>query len=296
MRIPFDTLIGALKMGASSLHEGAAPVRVAVLVDAGASRQQAEWLRGALVPQTVSALVRVAAIRDANPEIKPDTDLAIVLAGTSGMLEDAVRSVLVAGVPCVVVAESSVEAPFACGDAPMLGLVASQDRTSLLQGLAHWVVARSDKRTAFAAAFPFMRVAAASRAVRSASLTNLATGALVFVPGADFPAMTLVQAGMLLELASIFGKPMRPERAYELAVVGCCALALRGAARAASRALPRWSLAIKALVGGAGTLGIGRALCAFYERDFDYSRLNEVVGGAFSRVRDLTSSVPTPTV
>lgn len=296
MRIPLDTLFGAVKMGASSLREGAAPVHVAVLVDAGASRQQAAWLREALVPQTVTALVRVAALDDGDPEIKPDTDLAIVLAGNSGRLEAAVRSVLIAGVPCVVVAESAVAAPFACGDAPMLGLVASQDRTAMLQGIARWVVARSDKRTAFAAAFPFMRIAAAARAVRSASFTNMATGALAFVPGADFPAMTLVQAGMLLELASIFGKPIRPERAYELAALGCCALAFRAAARAACGALPRWSFAIKALVAGAGTLGAGRALCAFYERDFDYAPLNEFIGGAFARIRDIVVPDPVPTV
>lgn len=290
MRIPFDTLFGAARMGASTLRESAVPVRVAVLVDAGASREQAEWIRDALVPQTVTALVRVAAIGEGPVELKPDTDLAVVLAGGSPRLEGAVRSALMAGVPCVVVAESAVEAPFACGDSPMLGLVAAQDRTRMLEGIAHWVVARSEKRCALAAAFPFMRVAAAVRATRSAALANAATGALVFMPGADFPAMTLVQVGMLLELAAIFGKPLGPERGYELALLMAGALGMRAAARAACRARPRWSFAIKALVGGAGTYGVGCALRALYERDPDYSRINSAVRAAASRVRDLAGA------
>lgn len=36
---------------------------------------------------------------------------------------------------------------------------------------------------------------------------------------------------------------------------------------------------------------MGRALVSLYERDVDYSRANEVVTAAFSRVRDLVTTV-----
>ncbi|MDQ9749098.1 hypothetical protein RFZ03_00160, partial [Acinetobacter baumannii] len=65
----------------------------------------------------------------------------------------------------------------------------------------------------------FIRLAAANRVIASAAVGNAATGALFFIPGADFPVMTIAQMGMMLQLAAIFGKPMRPERGYEAAAV-----------------------------------------------------------------------------
>lgn len=41
------------------------------------------------------------------------------------------------------------------------------------------------------------------------------------------------------------------------------------------------------MVGGLGTYGIGRALCILYERDVDYSRLNDAVSGAVGRMKGL---------
>ena len=116
---------------------------------------------------------------------------------------------------------------------------------------------RTDKDTAFAANFAFMRIAAAMRVVRSATMANLATGALFFVPGADFPVMTMTQLGMMLKLAGVFGKPMRAERAYEAAMVLAGALALRAGARAVARRIGRPGVVFKALVAGAGTVRHG---------------------------------------
>lgn len=65
----------------------------------------------------------------------------------------------------------------------MLGVVAATDKTYLLETLARWILDRTDKETAFAANFAFMRIAAANRIITSCALTNMATGALVFLPG-----------------------------------------------------------------------------------------------------------------
>ena len=77
----------------------------------------------------------------------------------------------------------------------MLGVVAATDKTYLLETLARWILDRTDKETAFAANFAFMRIAAANRIITSCALTNMATGALVFLPGADYPVMALAQVG-----------------------------------------------------------------------------------------------------
>lgn len=285
MRIPIGRLADALKMGVSTLRDSDEPVRVAVFVDRTASPDIVAAVRDALVPQTTSALVRVAALDSTAPEVKPDTDVALVLSCGSDLLEDAVRGIVVAGAPTVVLAESSVEVPFIEHDTPMLGLIASTDRTGLLESLARWILDRTDKATAFAANFGFMRTAAANRTVASCALTNMATGALVFIPGADYPVMTAAQLGMMLELASIYGKPLHVERAYEAAGVAAAGLALRRAARALAPRSGRLGFAVKALVAAGGTAAMGRVLMEVYERDVDYSRVNAAVGTAASAVR-----------
>lgn len=117
----------------------------------------------------------------------------------------------------------------------MLGLIAASDATHLLSSLARWILDRTDKDTAFAANFAFMRIAAAMRVVRSATMANLATGALFFMPGADFPVMTMTQLGMMLKLAGVFGKPMRSSARTRPPWCSPARSALRAGARAVAR-------------------------------------------------------------
>ena len=75
-----------------------------------------------------------------------------------------------------------------------------------------------------------MRSAVTNEIVRSAAVTNAVTGALMFIPGANYPVMTVAQAGMALRLASIHGYKIAPERVYEVAGVAVAGLVFRGAA------------------------------------------------------------------
>ena len=217
--------------------------------------------------------------------------MAIVLSCGSAELQEAVQQVVVAGAPTVVLAESSVEVPFIESDTRMLGLIASTEKVNLLESLARWILDRTEKETAFAANFPFMRIAAANRVITQSTFANLATGALVFIPGADYPVMAAAQVGMAIELASIFGKPMRLERGYEIAGVLGTGLVLRSLTRVACKGAGKWSFAVKALVAAGGTFAMGRALCALYERDVDYSRANDAVTSAVSLAREAVSKV-----
>jgi len=285
MKIPVDKLTRAFKMGASVKKDSDTPVRVSVYLDSSASRFLAETVRDAFVPQTTSGIVRVERLGEERIAPKTDTDVVLVL------LESAVQELVIAGAPVCVLAESAVEVPFIEESTPMLGVVAATDKTYLLETLARWILDRTDKETAFAANFAFMRIAAANRIITSCALTNMATGALVFLPGADYPVMALAQVGMLFELAAVFGRGIKPERGYEVAGVLAGGLVIRAVTRALVKQTPHIGFAVKALTAAAGTYGMGRALVSLYERDVDYSRANEVVTATFSRVRDLVTTV-----
>ena len=264
MRIHLDSLGGAVKAGVAAKRETDAPVRVAVYVDDSASRAIVECVRDAFVPRTTSALVRVERL-SASPAVpRTDTDVVLVLSCGSELLEGAVHELVVAGAPVVVIAESSVEVPFIQSDTPLLGLIAD---------------------VAFASNFPFMRIAAANRAITSAAIANMATGALAFVPGADFPVMALTEVGMVLKMSSMFGYKLEPERGYEIAAVLAAGLALRGIARVACRSAGRASFIVKAAIAAAGTYGMGRVLASAYERGIDYGPVNERLGELGRRAR-----------
>lgn len=290
MRIPINKLADALKMGVTAIKDTDEPVRVSVFVDSSATPFLIETIRDAFVPQTTAALVRVQPL-SGELSVKADTDISIVITCGSDDLQAAVQQIVVAGAPCAVVCESSVEAPFIVHDTPMLGLIASTNKTHLLETLARWILDRTDKDTAFAANFPFMRIAAAMRSITSCALTNMATGALAFIPGSDFPVMALAQLGMMFDLAGMFGKPIAPERGYEAAGILAGGLACRAFARAATRQVPRMGFVVKALVGAAGTVAMGRALMALYEHDIDYTPANDAVKRAAAGMKGVVGGV-----
>ena len=232
MKIPVDKLTRAFKMGASVKKDSDTPVRVSVYLDSSASRFLAETVRDAFVPQTTSGIVRVERLGEERIAPKTDTDVVLVLSCGSDRLESAVQELVIAGAPVCVLAESAVEVPFIEESTPVLGVVAATDKTYLLETLARWILDRTEKETAFAANFAFMRIAAANRIITSCALTNMATGALVFLPGADYPVMALAQVGMLFELAAVFGRGIKPERGYEVAGVLAGGLVIRAVTRA----------------------------------------------------------------
>ncbi|MBE6469484.1 MAG: hypothetical protein E7001_05950 [Coriobacteriaceae bacterium] len=291
MRIPFDAIAGALKVLPSAKKDVDVPVRVGVFVDAGAPASLIELVRTAFVPQATSGLVRVERIGEAPIHVKADTDLAIVIAGGSERLRGAVQEVVVGGAPTVVLAEEAAQAPFITEDTPVLGLVAGTDAERLRDDLARWIMARVDKQQAFAANFPILRTAAAAGVIRQAALGNALTGALVIIPGADFPVMTLAQLGMMAQLALIYGKPVHPERGYEAAGVVLAGLAVRALARRVAQQAGPAAFAVKAVAGGAGTYAMGLALTELYRRDVDYAPVNGAVASAVRTARDAFAGI-----
>jgi uncharacterized protein (DUF697 family) len=112
---------------------------------------------------------------------------------------------------------------------------------------------------------PAVRDAVVRRLVQRAARQNAAVGAVVWVPGADMPVMTLNQVRMVLQIGAAYGEDVGPQRAPEvLAVVGA-GLGLRTAAREALGFVPVAGWALKGVLGYAGTLALGRAAVKYYE-------------------------------
>ncbi|QWT17059.1 hypothetical protein KPC83_04210 [Collinsella sp. zg1085] len=286
MGFPLNSLTKLIKLGFSAKKEADSSVRISVVVDTSADEALVQCMRRILVPETISGLVRVERLRS-DISLKTDTDLVLVLTGGSEELEEVVQKLVICGAPLMVLATHANQVPFIHGDTPVLGLRAHEDPQQLIAPLAHWIQARTDKPAAFAANFSFMRSAASQHLIQQTALANVATGALVFIPGADFPVMTAAQLSMLLQLAMIHNKPLHAERGYEAAFVVLSGFIIRMIIRQFKPYAGKASFVLKGLGGGIGTLLIGELICFVYRRDLDYSRANQALGSLAKQTRHL---------
>ena len=97
------------------------------------------------------------------------------------------------------------------------------------------------------------------------SRMNGTVGALVFIPGADMPVITLNQIRLVLRIAHAHGIGVGQERAPEVLAVLGAGFALRTLARQAVGLVPFAGWAVKAGVAYGGTRAIGEAAKRYYE-------------------------------
>ncbi len=153
--------------------------------------------------------------------------------------------------------------------------------SSLNERMGGWIIsACSEKKLAFALAFPFVRKPLSLDAVGSTALQNAGVGLLVIIPGADMPVMTLNQAKMLLMIAAAYGEELNMERVKELAALVGGAFACRAVARQLVTFVPALGWAVKAAIGYTGTVAMGRAAIEYYEGGITLGRLADVVAKA----------------
>jgi uncharacterized protein (DUF697 family) len=127
------------------------------------------------------------------------------------------------------------------------------------------VAARAgDRSHALAARLPALRAAVSEHIVRSATARNAIIGAAVFMPGVDFPVLTLNQIRMVLRLASAYGERVDRERIPEMLAVVLVGFGWRGLARQLVARVPGPSFVLKAGVAAAGTKTIGEAASAYF--------------------------------
>jgi uncharacterized protein (DUF697 family) len=122
-----------------------------------------------------------------------------------------------------------------------------------------------EQATGLAARVPAVRGAVCRHLVSRFSRRNGVLGAAIFIPGADFPVLTLNQLRLALRIAAAHGVEIDRERVPEvLAVIGG-GLVLRTVARQAVGVVPVAGWAVKGGVAYAGTRAVGEAAIRYFE-------------------------------
>ncbi len=111
---------------------------------------------------------------------------------------------------------------------------------------------------ALASRVPAFREPIGHELIRQAARRAAIVGALPWRKGADFPALTLIQARLVLDLAAAHGRTIDRERGAELVAVAGTGLG----ARALVRRLPRRLPLLGALTGYFATRALGEAAIA----------------------------------
>ena len=136
-----------------------------------------------------------------------------------------------------------------------------------IERIAELVASLSDENGyGLAARLPVLRPAVVEAIVRRFSRQNGVLGVAIFVPGADFPVLTLNQLRMLFRIAAAYGEEIDRERLPEvLAVVGA-GLGFRTIAREALGFIPALGWAVKGGIAYAGTRALGKAAVTYFEQ------------------------------
>jgi uncharacterized protein (DUF697 family) len=125
--------------------------------------------------------------------------------------------------------------------------------------------ALGDRAAALAARLPSLRRPFADHVVITNAAQNAVIGAVVIIPGADMPAMTINQVRMVLKIAAAYGEELGLDRALEILSVVGTGFVFRALARQALDFVPGFGWALKGAVGFSGTVAIGQAAIAYFE-------------------------------
>lgn len=298
MQIPID--IGAVVAAMNGNDEARKqPISVSVYIDDSAPSDVIGLIRSLFASAATHARITLGYIGNAQAIPNPSDDAAVIVGGSHSDVGRLASDIRAAGVPAMVVttmpstvARIASEQGFAIPSADLIAPKVPEDEeepvaldesntTALKLRMGEWVIQISgDKRLAFATAFPFVCRPLGVDAVNLTALENAAIGAVLFIPGADMPVMTLNQAKMLLQIAAAYGQPMTIDRAKELAAVVAGGFAFRTVSRNLSGLIPAIGPAIKAGIGYAGTQAMGRAAIEYFENGGGISGLANTVAQA----------------
>jgi len=116
-----------------------------------------------------------------------------------------------------------------------------------------------------AASLPALRGAVIDQTIAATARQNALVGAVVFLPGADMPVMTMNQLKMVLRIGAAYGYRSDLQRTIEMIGVILSGLGMRTLARRAVVYVPGLGWAMKASFGYVGTEAIGRSAVAYFE-------------------------------
>jgi len=136
---------------------------------------------------------------------------------------------------------------------------------------------------------PLRRPVAQALVARAARRAGV-IGAVSFPPGADLPALMLLQVGLIGQLAVLHDRPLGPERAVEAAAVAGAAFGWRALARAGAGLVPGPGWALRGGIAYATTRALGETVLLRLERGEDLvpervaQELRQRLGGVFGRI------------
>ncbi len=310
MQLPVD--IPAVLKAATDIDAArTTPLAVRVYIEPDASPDLAAHVRSLFASGSPSARVSIEYL--AEREMLPadsSEDMAVLVAATDADAGFHAQQLRSASVPTMVVTDSPETLRTACeaaGYAIPVGDVAAPDTPApnhqdvlspaleahaseeplpltddalltLDERMGRWIItACAGKKLAFALAFPFIRKPLSLDSVTTTSLQNAGIGAVMFIPGADMPIMTLNQMKMLLQIAAAYGQPLNADRIKELALVVGGAFLCRGVARQIAGVVPILGWAVKGAIGFAGTEAMGRAAIEYFEAGGDIVGMANVI-------------------
>lgn len=318
MQLPVD--VKALLSAATDIESAKnTPLSVSVYIDDTAPGDVVGHVRNAFASAGAHTRVTIGYLDDGRLTPHETDDMAVIVAGVAEHVGACARELRAAGVPAMVattcpalvrdmaaamsnaIPEGDLVAPEAPAGAEAQAAEAAGDdepialddaaRASLNKRMGEWILdACSGKKLAFALAFPFVRNPLSIDVVKATALQNAGIGAVLFIPGADMPVMTLNQAKMLLQIAAAYGQPMTIQRVKELAAVVGGAFACRSVARQLAGVVPGLGWAVKAGVGYTGTLAMGYAAIEYFEKGGSIAGLAGVVSKARDKAVETASA------
>lgn len=227
----------------------------------GGARSLVDALRRELVRDGDATAVRVAST-DAG---EGAAAFVYVLAGEpTDEDERALRAADLAGVPLLVIGpEPTTNVPYALAT-DILPLRPGEGFP--LEELSRRLAAKDENAAvALAARLPALRRGVADALVARVARQNAVIAAAVFVPGVDFPVLTLNQLRLVLRLAAAYGQEIDAERLPEILGVVGTALGFRALARQALGVVPIAGWAVQGAVAYAGTRTLGEAAIRYFE-------------------------------
>ncbi|MGI9110690.1 MAG: hypothetical protein ACR2GT_00510 [Gaiellaceae bacterium] len=121
-----------------------------------------------------------------------------------------------------------------------------------------------ESATPLAARLPVLRDPVCDALIESFSRKNGVLGAAIFIPGADFPVLTLNQVRLVLRLASAHGIEIDQQRLPEVLGTVATGFGLRAVARQLLGAVPIAGWVLKGGVAYAGTRAVGEAARRYF--------------------------------
>lgn len=129
-----------------------------------------------------------------------------------------------------------------------------------------------DRGAALGARLPVLREAVCEALIERFSRQNGVAGAAIFVPGADFPVLTLNQLRLVLRLAAAHGVEVDQKRLPEILATLGAAVGFRAVARQLLGAVPVAGWLVKGGIAYVGTRALGEAAHAYFAAQGDAVR------------------------